>query len=140
MGTPRVHPRLPRVSPHHRRCHASRRFVFRDRPAVAASSNIQQTVCRPSSSPPLLHRRRSAKHTEQSNINIVFSVMYRHCCCVPSVRSVHYANRFPEDTSKGIGRNPSCSARSPPSRHRAARGCPPPPSSHTRAHAQKRGG
>jgi len=27
-----------------------------------------------------------------------------------AVRSVHYANRFPQDTSKGIGRNPSCGA------------------------------
>jgi len=77
-GYPACAPRLPRVSPQPHRCQASRGFVFRDRPAVAAAATFSRpsAECRPSSSPPLLHRWRSAKHTEWSNINIVFSIMY----------------------------------------------------------------
>lgn len=100
---------------------------------------------RPFSDLPRRHRHSNGGRLSTTNKVILISylvlciALLLHDRCVSSGRSVHYANRFPEDTSKGIGRNPSCSS---PRRCATAlpRGCPPPLSSHTRAQAQKRGG
>jgi len=53
MGTPLVHPIYEFLHiPNAHRCHASRRFVFRDRPTVAAAA----TFSRPSADLPRRHR------------------------------------------------------------------------------------
>jgi len=96
-------PSLPRVS--------AIRFPGSSGISCSSTCNIQQTVFRPSSS----HRHVNGGRLSIPNKVILISylvlciALLLHDRCVSSGRSVHYANRFPEDTSKGIGRNPSCS-------------------------------
>lgn len=114
IGTPRVHPvnheflHIPIVVT---RLGDSFSGIVRHK-----SKQQHATFSRPFSDLPHRHRHSNGGRLSTPNKVILISylvlciVLLLHDRCVSSGRSVHYANRFPEDTSKGIKRNPSCSS------------------------------
>lgn len=131
ISAPHAYARLPRrrVS----RCRAPRPIVFR--------GQQKHRHRKPTRDLRADFRRRPSNRFAEYNVNIALirkssvaaaAVAYERPG--PFITLIDFPAR--EDISKGIERNPSCSVPDAV----AERGCLPPPSLHTRAHAQKRGG